>query len=72
MFPFQTVKDLHLFVFIGALIAVDLLILVIYTIIQGANGNINAQKNANTEHPSDEKGVSKTETSVVISFIISI
>lgn len=68
----QKVKDLHLFVFIGALITVDLLILVIYTFIQGVNGNINAQKSVNTERPSDEEGVSIITTSPVITFLISI
>lgn len=68
----QKVKDLHLFVFIGALITVDLLILVIYTFVQGVNGNINAQKSVNTERPSDEEGVSIKTTSPVITFLISI
>lgn len=41
----------------------------IYTFIQGVNGNIIARKTVNTERPSDEKGVRIITTSPVLTFL---
>ena len=56
--PHQKLKDLHLALFVCALVAVDLVILFIYTLVEGVRGGLEPMRVSNTENPSDKLGVS--------------
>ena len=55
---FQKLKDYHLALFVCALVAVDVFILFIYTLVEGLQGNLEPSMVSNTENPSDTIGVS--------------
>ena len=55
---FQKLKDYHLALFVCALVAVDVVILFIYTLVEGVRGNLEPSMVSNTENPSDTIGVS--------------
>ena len=55
---FQTLKDYHLALFVCVLVAVDVVILFIYTLVEGVRGNLEPMRVSNTENPSETKGVS--------------
>ena len=42
------------------LVVVDLVILVVYTMVEGIKGNLGAEKVENRENPIDTKGVSRS------------
>ena len=42
------------------LVVVDLVILVVYTMVEGIRGNLGAEKIKNRENPMDTKGVSRS------------
>ncbi len=51
-------QDWHLVLVVLALVVVDLVILVLYTVVEGARGNLGAKKIVSVENPMDTKGVS--------------
>ena len=53
----QVLKDWHLALGVLASVLIDVLILLIYTIVEGAWGNLNAILVANREQPRDIVGV---------------
>ena len=53
----QVLKDWHLALGVLASVLIDVLILLIYTIVEGARGNLNAILVANREQPRDIVGV---------------
>ena len=53
----QALKDYHLALFVCALVAVDVLILFIYTLVEGLRGNLEPMRVSNTENPSNTQGV---------------
>ena len=55
---FQTLKDYHLALFVCVLVAVDVVILFIYTLVEGVRGNLEPMRVSNSENPSETKGVS--------------
>ena len=55
---FQTLKDYHLALFVCVLVAVDVVILFIYTLVEGVRGNLEPMRVSNTENPSETRGVS--------------
>ena len=55
---FQTLKDYHLALFVCVLVAVDVVILFIYTLVEGVRGNLEPMRESNTENPSETRGVS--------------
>ena len=59
---FQKLKDYHLALFVCALVAVDVVILFIYTLVEGLRGNLEPSMVPNTENPSDTIGVSTMQT----------
>ena len=59
---FQKLKDYHLALFVCALVAVDVVILFIYTLVEGLRGNLEPMKVPNSENPSDTIGVSTMQT----------
>ena len=59
---FQKLKDYHLALFVCALVAVDVVILFIYTLVEGLRGNLEPSMVPNTENPSDTIGVSMMQT----------
>ena len=60
--PHQTLKDHHLALFVCALVAVDLVILFIYTLVEGVRGGLEPMRVSNTENPSEARGVSMMQT----------
>ena len=54
----QNLKDLKLALGVAVLVLIDVLILVVYTIVEGPRGNLNATLVQNEENPSSEIGVS--------------
>ena len=54
----QALKDYHLAVFVCVLVAVDVVILFIYTLVEGLRGNLEPMRVSNTENPSETRGVS--------------
>ena len=60
--PHQTLKDHHLALFVCALVAVDLVILFIYTLVEGVRGGLEPMRVSNTENPSETRGVSMMQT----------
>ena len=55
---FQTLKDYHLALFVCVLVAVDVVILFIYTLVEGVRGNLEPMRVSNSENPSETRGVS--------------
>ncbi len=55
---FQGVQDWVLILCVAAMVGVDLTILVIYMLVEGLGGNLDAQLVPNRENPSKVKGVS--------------
>ena len=53
----QVLKDWHLALGVLASVLIDVLILMIYTIVEGALGNLNAIPVPNRENPMDILGV---------------
>ena len=60
--PHQKLKDPHLALFVCALVAVDLIILFIYTLVEGVRGGLEPMMVPNTENPSEIQGVSMMQT----------
>ena len=58
----QKLKDPHLALFVCALAAVDLVILSIYTLVEGLRGNLEPMRVSNTENPLEKQGVSMMQT----------
>ena len=58
----QKLKDHHLALFVCALVAVDLVILLIYTLVEGLRGNLEPMLVSNTEKPLEKQGVSMMQT----------
>ena len=56
--PHQKPKDPHLALFVCALVAVDVVILLLFTLVEGLQGNLEPSMVPNTENPSDTRGVS--------------
>ena len=54
----QKLSDWKLIVVVVALVVVDLVILLVYTIVEGTMGNLEARRIANRENPTEEIGVS--------------
>ena len=55
---FQKMKDYHLALFVCVLVAVDVLILFIYTLVEGLRGSLEPMRVSNAENPLDTRGVS--------------
>ena len=53
----QKIQDYHLALFVGILVIVDVVILLIYTVVEGYEGNLGPTKTVNAENPSDTRGV---------------
>ena len=51
-------KDFHLALVVLVLVIVDLLILAVYTAVEGVKGNLSAHRMLNKENPMDMIGVS--------------
>ena len=62
--PHQKPKDHHLALFVCALVAVDVIILLLFTLVEGLQGNLEPSLVPNTENPSDTQGVSMMQTSI--------
>ena len=60
--PHQKLKDPHLALFVCVLVAVDLIILFIYTLVEGLRGGLEPMMVPNTENPSETRGVSMMQT----------
>ena len=58
----QKPKDPHLALFVCALVAVDVIILLLFTLVEGLQGNLEPSLVPNTENPSDTQGVSMMQT----------
>ena len=58
----QKPKDPHLVLFVCALVAVDVIILLLFTLVEGVQGNLEPSMVPNTENPSDTQGVSMMQT----------
>ena len=43
--------------FVCALVTVDVVVLFVYTLVEGVRGNLEAKRTAHVEHPSDKMGV---------------
>ena len=54
----QNLKDLKLALGVAVLVLIDILILVVYTIVEGPRGNLNATLVQSEENPLSEIGVS--------------
>ena len=54
----QVLKDWHLALGVLTLVLVDLTILLVYTTVEGAQGNYLATRVSNRENPRDVRGVS--------------
>jgi len=50
-------KDYILAFFVCALVAVDVVILFVYTLVEGVRGNLEPNRTVHAEHPSDKMGV---------------
>jgi len=53
----QALKDRHLALGVLMLVLTDLVILLVYTIVEGIQGNLIAQRVPNRENPMDVEGV---------------
>ena len=53
----QVLKDRHLALGVLMLVLTDLMILLVYTLVEGVQGNLIAQRVPNRENPMDVKGV---------------
>ena len=60
--PHQKPKDYHLALFVCGLVAVDVVILLLFTLVEGVQGNLEPSMVPNTENPSDMIGVSMIQT----------
>ena len=54
----QALNDLHLALGVLTLVSMDVIILLVYAIMEGAQGNLTAVLVPNRENPSDIEGVS--------------
>lgn len=54
----QPIQDWMLALGVGFLVLIDLIILVIYTLVEGLRGNLGATRIANEENPEETSGVS--------------
>ena len=54
----QKPKDPHLALFVCVLMAVDVVILLLFNLVEGLQGNLEPSMVSNTENPSDTRGVS--------------
>ncbi len=54
----QLLSDWKLILIVLVLVLVDLVILAVYTAVEGARGNLEAERIENRENPTDTKGVS--------------
>ena len=53
----QVLKDRHLALGVLMLVLTDLMILLVYTLVEGVQGNLIAQRVPNRENPMDVEGV---------------
>ena len=60
--PHQKLKDPHLALFVCALVAVDVIILLLFTLVEGLGGGFEPMSVSNTENPSETRGVSMMQT----------
>ena len=54
-------KDYHLALFVCALVTVDVVILSVYTLVEGLRGNLEPTRTVNAENPLDTRGVSRVD-----------
>ena len=54
---FQIMKDSHLALFVCALVMVDVVILLVYTLVEGLMGSLEPKRTVNAENPSEIIGV---------------
>jgi len=57
----QNMKDYHLALFVCALVMVDVVILFVYTLVEGVRGNLEPTRTIHAENPSDARGVSRVD-----------
>ena len=53
----QILKDWHLALGVLLLVLIDVIILLVYTTVEGVQGNLTAMQNPNQENPRGTKGV---------------
>ncbi len=51
--PLQTIKDRVLVLGVACLVAIDLIILITYTLVEGIRGSIDAQQVSHREEPTE-------------------
>ena len=56
----QIMKDSHLALFVCALVMIDVVILLMYSLVEGLMGNLKPKRIVNAENPSEILGVSIT------------
>jgi len=54
-------KDYVLALFVCALVTVDVVILFVYTLVEGLMGNLEPTRTVHAENPSDSHGVSRVD-----------
>ena len=59
-------KDSHLALFVCALVMVDLVILLVYTLVEGLMGSLGPKRTVNAENPSEIQGVSKMHAQCIV------
>jgi len=58
----KIMKDYMLALFVCALVTVDVVILFVYTLVEGLMGNLEPTRTVHAENPSDSHGVSRVDT----------
>ncbi len=66
----QTLTDWKLALVVLVLVMVDLVILVVYTVVEGARGNLEAERIKNRENSQDVEGVSSMSTAFLSSHFL--
>jgi len=59
-------KDSHLALFVCALVMVDVVILLVYTLVEGLMGSLEPKRTVNAENPSEIQGVSKMHGQCIV------
>ena len=67
----QIIRDLHITLFVLALVVVDVVILMTYTIVEGVKGNLEPMRVVNAENPHDIIGVSFCFVSIYRGYVIT-
>ena len=62
LFTSQTIKDYQLALFVCALVVVDVVILLVYTLVEGLRGNLTPIRVTSAENPSYTLWVSKYQS----------